>query len=472
MFTDEPCSRTITIGTFNVLADGLGLNEFLCEGGDAISALWSARVDKIMHILSCMLQTCDVVVTQENDHFMKIMEALTEQYGLNLGGLLGIDATKLSSARSLKTHTQFIELTRGGTEQPSVKDSLHEEHYQHVNAMFQKSELPSTEYSFLEESAKYGSFFAKIYHNNAKDLYRSDDGIGIYYRKDKLELTSISVPGTPHLECAQVSHGDVTVVTNMNSFLRCDFSVLRPVGDEDASQQTQQQFTLYGGHLKSGEDAAMEAVRCRQLRVALDDAASTVNPVIAIDSNNSKLYEAAYSCSSPQSPSDPGNKDSSSGAATTSATTSDSSPCTLSALIEQFGYVDAVSSQHGNECFKMRHGRGGQASKHFQLMFDAIDKILVPNTWRVLPTAFDRNAHGFTRYDPQHREDILALRCSPERRAALQVECRASPQIANSSCSVEAFGGHHILAGLYPNRGAPSDHPPVSCTVQLPQCTP
>jgi hypothetical protein len=64
--------QTIKVGSFNILAESLSNNEFLCEGGDDGSINWNIRFPKIVSIIDKMLETCDIVVTQENDHFKEI----------------------------------------------------------------------------------------------------------------------------------------------------------------------------------------------------------------------------------------------------------------------------------------------------------------------------------------------------------------------------------------------------------------
>ncbi|KAJ1410196.1 hypothetical protein B484DRAFT_482795, partial [Ochromonadaceae sp. CCMP2298] len=142
-------SRTFKLGSFNLLADGLSADEFLCQGGDA-STSWEQRGDKLVTILSNMLLSCDAVVTQENDHFAYILQQLQERFetgagagtgtetgagsgpGIGIGGVFGVN-TALSSARSRRLHRLYLTVTGGDTSQASVKDPLHEEHYIYIN---------------------------------------------------------------------------------------------------------------------------------------------------------------------------------------------------------------------------------------------------------------------------------------------------------------------------------------------------
>lgn len=287
---------------------------------------------------------------------------------------------------------------------------------------------------------------SQLYGNTAGDLYRCDDGIGIYYRSDRVKLTGVGLPN--NIECNIIRHKDVIVISNADCAIRVNFQLIG---------MNTQYFTLYGAHLKSGEDITKEKIRCKQLQMILEDAKSMPNPIIAMDSNNSYLYEESY----PTSGTDNNN-------------TASADKCMdwsrLSEVICYYGYVDAVGLPYqstGNECFKMRHGQGGQPSKHFQFMFDAIDKILVPSTMTINTIPYIRDKFGFQRYDPDMQKELLALRSDPERRKLLLEDCRNSERIRSTTCAIEAFGVDHILAGLYPNTRAPSDHPPVYCQIQL-----
>lgn len=435
------------------MADGLSEKEFFCEGGDPTSTSWVIRRDKVVHVIKSMFASCDVVVTQENDHFFDILNGIND-LDRACGGIFAVNVAKPSKASQLKARSQL----RQWNQMEASAITQEESSYQHCNAVFHShSMLPGDPQSFQQECSQYGTLFSSLYGCQADDLHQSHDGIGVYYRKDKLHLEDVSLVGG--VPCQTVSAGDAVIVTNAESFVRCTFQL--PSRDNITEGSASKRLvTIYGGHLKSGEDVKMEHARCRELFHVLHDAEQCTHPaIIAMDSNNSLLYEQSY-------PDD-----------TLLTITSNihpgevtTTPGKLSAVIEQFNYVDAVGPafQIGNECFKMRHGLGGQPAKQFQLMFDTIDKILVPRCLQVAPHVYNRNEFGFQRYDLQHRQEILALRCDADKRAALEQECRNNSNICSTACSVEAFGADNVLSGLYPNTAAPSDHPPVSCTILLP----
>jgi hypothetical protein len=305
--------------------------------------------------------------------------------------------------------------------------------------------------SFAEESHQYGGITAIAFGHTEDDLFSSNDGIGIYYRADKVTLVDVQIPGAT--ECDKVEHGGVTIVTNADGCIRTSFRV------HDGCTGSGKNITVYGAHLKSGEDYNSEMKRCKQLKLLLDDADGQPFPIIAMDSNNSVQYEQGYV----RGDIAPNNN--------AEQPDCGSSPLILSRIIAERGYVDAVGPPyqvHGNECFKLRHGLGPQVNKHYQFMFDAIDKILVPRDAIILPVEYERKRFGFQRYDPALRDRLLQLRASAEERSAFEAQCRASERVRSTTCAVAAFGQEHMLAGLYPNPRAPSDHPPVYCRLQLP----
>jgi hypothetical protein len=439
-------NRVVTVASFNILADGLSQGEFMCEGGDDVSTAWTLRKDRIVQVLVSMLNECDIAVTQENDHFCSLLEAIQMQSPYAIGGVFATDAAKTSTARKVKLNSQLQSIQSHVGKNASKSNVF--DLYQACNDAFHKCLLPAgLAVSFAAESKEYGSTMAAAFGCKEGDLFSSNDGIGIYYRADRVTLADVHVPGL--VECEKVQEGILTIVTNADSCIRANFRL----GNDSNSHS---QITVYGAHLKSGEDYSSEIKRCRQLELLLDDAQSQPFPIIAMDSNNSIHYEHNYLQNSTRTGTEEEDRE---------------LPLTLSCIIAERGYVNAVGPPYqdiGNECFKLRHGLGAQVSKHFQFMFDAIDKILVPQSALILPVVYEREKFGFQRCDPALREGLLQLRASAEERRAFEEQCRASERVRSTTCAVEAFGLEHLLRGLYPNPRAPSDHPPVYCRLQLP----
>ena len=434
-------TQNLSVGSFNILSDGLSNGEFLCEGGDKQSCDWRVRRERIAAVIVSMLETCDVVVTQENDHFFCLIDLINTTMDIHICGVLALNSNKISTSRKQKLVHQCKEITSGTSQDlPDGHDAL----YEFCNLHLHEGSIFS--HSYAEESKEYCDMLSQLYGNTTDDLYRCDDGIGIYYRSDRVKLTDVGLPD--NIECNIIRHKDVIVINNADCAVRVNFQLIG---------MNTQYFTLYGAHLKSGEDITKEQIRCKQLQIILEDAKLMPNPIIAMDSNNSYLYEKSY----PTSGTDNNN---------TASADKFMNWSRLSEVICYYGYVDAVGLPYqstGNECFKMRHGQGGQPSKHFQFMFDAIDKILVPSTMTINTIPYRRDKFGFQRYDPDLQKELLALRSDPERRKLLLEDCRNSERIRSTTCAIEAFGVDHILAGLYPNPRSPSDHPPVYCQIQL-----
>jgi hypothetical protein len=186
-------------------------------------------------------------------------------------------------------------------------------------------------------------------------------------------------------------------------------------------------FTLYVGHLKSGESQEKEIKRIQQLSSLFLQAKEAVNPIFLLDGNNSDLYEEKYNENR------------------------------LSKTIEENGYKDALSLQRGNECFKLRHNKGQQVEKHFLLIFDVIDKIIVKNDVTIIDPEHV-NDFSFHKYDMSFYDYIKDIRRN--KREEFKQMC-IDRNISHPS-SLEP-----VFLSLYPHSLAPSDHPPVSCTIEI-----
>ena len=470
--------NAISVGSFNILADGFSSNEFLCDGGDNKSTRWNQRRDRLVQVLSKMLKECDVVVTQENDHFFGLLDGIREETNMSIGGILHVHPSSISKARKLKVQWQYEQIVGNGGVLLDGDNQIKgfREQYEYCNDCFQRTRFGSDiGISYNEESPYFGELLATYHGKSPQDLYQADDGIGIFYRIDTLKLLDAGLIGVETHANTVTSHGDVTVIhstdlknteTNTTATLekciRASFSLISDVSKV---------ITLYGAHLKSGEGVHSENLRCSELEAILQDAVDHPNVIIAMDSNNSVNYEIEYTMIASEPKSDCFSQNHiDTNIEQFPSITKHSSNFPLSAVIKNYGFVDAVGHTHqtfGNECFKMRHGRGGQPSKHFQFMFDAIDKILVKDGTPIQPVAYERDKFGFLRYSPDLREQLTTLRTSERNRKELEAACRASERVCSTTCSVEAFGLGHMLAQLYPNPNAPSDHPPVHCCIYI-----
>lgn len=472
----------VKVASFNILASQLASNEFICEGGDIVSIVWEKRGPKILSILTEMLTTyptCDVIVTQENDQFQWLYQQLL-----------------------LQPTTAFI-----------------------VGGVLGKNK-------------------------------KATSNIGVFYNRTKVSLLSVSVPGaarqiiaTPTAVTSKEPLSSIAPQVDIQESICCEF-VTRPYHSDAVTGTTGTLFSVYGAHLKSGEAYSSEIKRCVQLEALLrhicgynqnseetsvtisaSEAAeasspissllsrpsAVINPILAMDSNNSAFYEIEY----------PSGEES----------------VTVNKLLRKYGFRDTLQDQPGLECFKMRHNQGGQPSKFFNLMFDRIDKIVVREDCM---SEACTESYGFQRYDADehfiskagptsahavvsvssavntddvnsgggngrrefirdirlnaHKRNELKLFCAERvdellsQRRKQNIKCQSYQQQSDDNnvddkggvtgevapdsnisgslttiCSHELFKGskYESFAHLYPNRHAPSDHPPVSCVVLL-----
>jgi hypothetical protein len=308
----------------------------------------------------------------------------------------------------------------------------------------------------------------------ADDIYLSDDGIGIFYDKNVVDLVDVGSPGVVDPIIKSVEHRDVEAVSialqGIGPAVRCLFRLKSSLGSIEGRQKY---ILFYGAHLKSGEGVKDAITRSSQLKLIVEDwqdyvsehsellKDGDVTPVFAMDSNNSKFYEEGYPA-----------KGSMIRVPSTAQGSEDSEVevefcSTLSEYLEINNLVDGIHLQDTqyngrNQCLKMRNGKTEQKSKAFQLMFDTIDKIIVPSSQ---PINLDCcNYFGFRTYDSSSGSFFSDVRSSKQRRAELYHQLLDN---VHTACAKTAFGLDSPFAHLYPNEFAPSDHPPVSLILML-----
>jgi hypothetical protein len=316
-------------------------------------------------------------------------------------------------------------------------------------------------------------------------LYASDDALVLYYRSDQVDLVAHSI--------------DAKVVQHPDAFsLACGaIESLSPCA-LFRTKSTLLNFTVFPAHLSSGETFEDEKNRVVQLRTILNSAMAPhiLNPVVLMDSNTSPGYEQTF--------------------------LADGNDCSsfLSSVVCEMGFVNSVA-QYPHQCFKLRHAQGGQPKKFGELMFDTIDKILIPNTatGRSLP----HPANVFQTLDRWDAREVVLWRTVGSMRAAIKRACidgkwgpnindlmtpstfnplngersllrelemtlhrlkmtlphriglseagMKSDDVAESAreCEFDEMSGDvvGILAQLYPNRMCASDHPPVLCEIEF-----
>jgi hypothetical protein len=508
--TGQANHQFFRIGSFNILCDGLSFDEFFCDQGETNKyTAWSYRERKISDILVNMFrgrtpnrpsaipvaETDDdvpacIVVTQENDHFYKLLRDIRDD--AHCGSVAGIygSSCKTSKTGALEHGTCFRiksqRLLRAASTAADESLALQDKAglYDRANKLFHDGGLDSLRAlpdrpcddqgraleclrSYREEC---GSEFVEqamgIYDNSVSedDLYISDDGVGVYYDREVLELVDVGLPGQPFATVLQthesLATSDAIALPGMKSSLRCLFRIKK---HSLSHTSTVKYLLFYGAHLKSGEGVKEAIQRHSQLKLIVEDWKSytaqvqlgddaEVIPVIAMDSNNSKIFESNYPAGG-------------SFVRVMSAQKQEEDvlfEATLSAYLHENGLEDGIHSQDThfqgqNECLKMRNGKSEQVSKKFQLMFDTIDNIIVPSTLNI--ELNHKNYFGFKTYDESTQQYFRKVRTDKSQRRQLHDDCVAN---VTSACVRTALGPDSPLMQLYPNEHAPSDHPPVS----------
>ena len=281
-----------------------------------------------------------------------------------------------------------------------------------------------------------------------------NDTVSIYYNSDKLNQVAEPMPIT------------ISTSNGVNSYAQMVCMEVLATGKK---------LHVVCGHLKSGEKAADAAQRLMEIEQIMNATLGKENVIMLLDSNSSYQYESSLV---------PG-------------TNSDD---VLTAL-KSNGFADVleprVGETTGNECYKMRHGSGGQPKKFGTMMLDQIDKIVIGGTLSGtpldLPSPFVRYTDKLSRSEIEHLKDVRnnkgGLRKELEK---LVKDERWSDVVGQQRGQVsreEDDGRGKMIAvewtpeyqpvknndilpqksqmALYPNMNAPSDHPPCLATIQL-----
>ena len=240
---------------------------------------------------------------------------------------------------------------------------------------------------------------------------------------------------------------------------------------------TGKKLNIVCGHLKSGEKAADAEQRIQEINNILEKVKGKENVVMLLDSNSSYQYDSSLV---------PG-------------TCSDDVLSTLNSR----GYSDVlephIGETTGNECYKMRHGSGGQPKKFGTMMLDQIDKIIIDGTLSGEPldlpedSPFVRYTDKLSRSDIEHLKNIRNNKGGLRKQLEKLVKDEKWSDIVGKQRGVvskeEDNGRGKMIAvewnpmyqsvkdnlilpqksqlALYPNIDAPSDHPPCLASIQL-----
>lgn len=405
--------------------------EFMSRGGDPAHINWDMRRHGIVNVLQEVFEHADVIVTQENDHFFWILHELKRTRKIEGVFLAKGQPPKPSNARKFGMKRLHAALC------PDAGKTSFDDQYNACNAIIKSSGGARTfEAEHVPES------FCNMFGLGPADLYMSDDGVGIYWKSDSVSLK-------------QVLHADKVNVVKQSCHYSCKAGTSPVFGCRFAHGDNE--VDVYGAHLKSGEKAPDEAKRMDQLNPLLVALRGNPKPVVilAMDSNNSELYEAGMSKGPGEDKK--GNKF--------------NLQTYMSEAIADAGCVDLVKTYDRNtECFKMRHARGGQPKKFGQLMFDSIDKILVNANTRTLP-ASPVVLNSYQKLRDNDSDAMRTWRTDKACRAAIKKACLEEkwgdnmeqnkvPASLSQALGLSEAKIKEIFLQLYPNVTAPSDHPP------------
>ncbi len=465
-------NEKVTVGTFNLLANGLSMTagDFITEGGDSQSVDFNKRLPRLLGVLANMMEKCDILVTQENDIFFEILQHLqsTNQHirgylTLKVNETKDVKAGAAGNSRSIYIKTLINKIP--GRKQFKVLPKFnpkgddfgsHEEAYTLLNKY--KDEIKAK--TFLQmcgQNKIFAKALSNIYGRNIDDAYECDDGIGIYYKSNIVKCNE-----------------DNTITFNSDGYSVKNFV------------KNSMNFRIIGAHLPSGESSKDELERIKIFNDILE--LKLENTIFVMDSNVSVGYEKEIRQQRVDAEKDkvelpkiiaknvtrinqlkalktrtvdeekelgklediPKKLEIAQGMKVSTAFLSD--------ILYANNLVDAVDPR-GYECLKMRSMLGTQKDKKCIFMFDTIDKILYNPTEMIkIPTAYSRDEFGFMKYDLHSYQKLMNIR---ENRGPFKAICQ---KLEDTSDQKKIFTKEEMPESFYPNENAPSDHPPVTAT--------
>lgn len=445
-------SADIGVATWNILADGLGLGEFMTNGGDEVCC-WKNRGPKIASGIHALLSSdVAIVATQENDHPYWILEEIKKKKpSVRMEFMVkNKNAPKFYANRLCDYLTDEEKYSKGdksafknGDDKP---DLVKIGKFLDVNPQV-RDELTGkgmTCTTFAEECFKLPST------KSGGDLYNYNDCLAVYYDSDVVQIDE-------NLERGEFGE----IPQNPENLLCLDF-----IHTKDSSEY---KFTVLAAHLKSGEDEKGEIKRVKELRALLEKATTFDNPIVLMDSNTCVQYTETIKRNFD-------NKDAA------------KNFVFVKELFESKGFKSTVAEDEvKNKAIKMRHAQGKQPKKFGELFFDTIDKILVLDGTTATSISLEDSVSSDLKLFPnEHADFIDILRTNVEMRKKLHdvcVEEKWGPDMSinktekfdefvKNETTFNNFGSvKDVLMGLYPNEHMPSDHPPVVAKVTVKRFT-
>jgi len=457
--TDVKAGVDIGVATWNILADGLALGEFMNRGGDQI-AYWKNRGPKVASGIHAMLSSGNIgiVATQENDHPTWILQEVQKRMpSVKMACMLkGENAPQfyvnrlsdyLTKNRHFSESSDMCEFNCNGDKPGcSKKAKCLEAHAKKIGEFL--NEFPEVRDTLIGEGLTCSTYrdecFIPPEGKSADDLYYCKDCLAVYYDSDLVKLnTKLDLNG-------MVDYGD-------DKRFRLEFTHTKESKDYN--------FTILVAHLKSGEDKKGEMKRVEELTKLLDKATECENPIILMDSNTCWQYAETIKRNFE-------NKDA----------TDDF--LFVNALIHNKGFKNLIEEDHiRNKAIKMRHAKGEQPKKFGEFFFDTIDKIVVHKNTKTTPIILEDSVPSDLRlYPDKHFKFMNTLRNNVEFRAELKQVCiieKWGPDMSDNKTNkfdefvkskgvFKEFGSvKEVLEGLYPSTNMPSDHPPVAAMVRV-----
>lgn len=440
----------LTIGNFNMLARGLEQDFFLCSGGEEKSVNWKHRGPKVFGVISEMMQSCNIVVVEENDYFFPILSYLQEKIGYHIKGVFMSKTTPPkkpgftpapTNARMFRLRVMLEKckphlneedakfLEEALVASPPVLKGMVDRMYQIVN----DTNKSKDGYLFDTYSSASASSLADFYQRNTNDVYVEDDGVSFYYDSNRMTLnTTTGKLMLGSLDALSALYGGMVGETpfffNKDGWLDVDFTY------EGRS------VTVIGAHLTSGEAVKNEVERfetATRIVAAVQSNNTPTIPFLVMDSNVSPEYEAGF----PEG---------------THLATS---------LFQQAGFYDAVPPGQYS-CFKERSVMSTQEPKRCELIFDQIDKVYYLPTTAVNVPRGQTPLHefGFLRFPYYVAEQIYKIRTDDKLREEQKEFCKS---IKTDVIEVLYPDPNSPFRHIYPGPNSPSDHPPIAMTFIL-----
>ncbi len=211
------------LGTFNILSN-FNANTWGIEtyGGKEVNLSLKYRGPKLINVLKEMMKECDVLVTQDNDMFFKILRELQKQ-NQDIAGLYFVDLHKKNEFMQLnqfiahfteKYHPTFdkqmeetkIKVIEDKELQEKIKGSRkanleREEQVEsltymetyHIFSNTLQKYYPHEYESFESFCGEYGLTYANYLNAKSNSPYISPTGIGIYFNAKKIEFVNVEI---------------------------------------------------------------------------------------------------------------------------------------------------------------------------------------------------------------------------------------------------------------------------------------